>query len=179
MRSGCQDHRPGQIFVATAKSLVSDSWALTRLPAPPKSASSPTKRQPAPAGHRLMAQAEHDPRRFLLFTDSPRCRQGGEAHPGAACRFHLRRHHAAALGTQSAIVLTDGHGSVPGRGTSYAAEDWRARGGTRWGLGAIRTLAPSSAVRDAGCVGDYMSGPNTLPTGGTARSPQARRAHPS
>jgi histidinol dehydrogenase len=167
---------PGNIFVATAKHLVSGTVGIDAEAGPTEIAIlADSTAKPGWVAADLIGQAEHDELAgSVLITDSENL--------AAAVREELSRRvprteHAERVttslgGSQSAIVLTDDLEHSIAVANAYAAEHLE-----------IQTAdddAVVAKIRNAGAIfrggyspvplGDYMSGSNhVLPTGGTAR----------
>ena len=154
---------PGNIFVATAKSLVSGFVGIDAVAGPTEIGIIADKTaNPSLLAADLIGQAEHDELAgSVLFTDSTDIADKVQENL-----------HTSLSGTQSAIVLTDGLDQSIDAANAYAAEHLE-----------IQTADADAVVpriKNAGAIfrgpyspvplGDYMSGSNhVLPTGGTAR----------
>ena len=176
VRPGRQDHRPGNIFVATAKSLVSAFVGIDAVAGPTEIGIIADKTaDPSLLAADLIGQAEHDELAgSVLFTDSTEIAE--KVQESLNYRVprteHAERVHTSLSGSQSAIVLTDSLDQSIDAANAYAAEHLKSRLPTRTpSCRASRTRAPSSAASYSPVpLGDYMSGSNhVLPTGGTAR----------
>ena len=142
---------PGNIFVATAKSLVSAFVGIDPVAGPTEiGIIADETANPSLLAADLIGQAEHDELAgSVLFTDSTEI--ADKVQESLKYRVprteHAERVHTSLSGTQSAIVLNDGLDKSIDAGNAIF------RG-------------PYSPVP----LGDYMSGSNhVLPTGGTAR----------
>ena len=167
---------PGNIFVATAKSLVSGFVGIDAVAGPTEiGIIADSTADPRFLAADLIGQAEHDELAgSVLFTDDEAL--AGRVQAELAARVprteHAERVHTSLSGSQSAIVLTDGLDQSIDAANAYAAEHLE-----------IQTADADAVVkriRNAGAIfrgpyspvplGDYMSGSNhVLPTGGTAR----------
>lgn len=167
---------PGNIFVATAKSLVSGIVGIDAVAGPTEIGIVADEGANAEwVAADLIGQAEHDELAgSVLITDSVSLTQ--RVQESLARRVphtkHADRVRTALTGTQSAVVLTDDLDQSIAVANAYAAEHLE-----------IHTADPDEVVpriRNAGAIfrgpyspvplGDYMSGSNhVLPTGGTAR----------
>ncbi|PLS31600.1 histidinol dehydrogenase [Bifidobacterium margollesii] len=175
---------PGNIFVATAKSLVSGIVGIDAVAGPTEIGIIADKdANPSWLAADLIGQAEHDELAgSVLFTDSTDI--ADKVQESLAYRVprteHADRVHTSLSGTQSAIVLTDDLDQSIAAANAYAAEHLE-----------IQTADPDAVIariRNAGAIfrgpyspvplGDYMSGSNhVLPTGGTARFAAALGVH--
>ncbi|MCI1219196.1 MAG: histidinol dehydrogenase [Bifidobacterium sp.] len=167
---------PGNIFVATAKSMVSGMVGIDAVAGPTEIAILADKdANPSWVAADLIGQAEHDELAgSVLITDS-------EALAAAVQKNldyrvprteHAERVATSLTGRQSGIILTDDLEQSVAVANAYAAEHLE-----------IQTADPDAVVpriMNAGAIfcgpyspvplGDYMSGSNhVLPTGGTAR----------
>lgn len=167
---------PGNIFVATAKSMVSGIVGIDAVAGPTEIAIIADEgANPEYLAADLIGQAEHDELAgSVLITDSERI---ADAVQESLNRRVPRTKHAERVATslsgrQSGIILTDGLDQSIDAANAYAAEHLE-----------IQTADPDAVVariRNAGAIfrgpyspvplGDYMSGSNhVLPTSGTAR----------
>ena len=167
---------PGNIFVATAKSLVSGFVGIDAVAGPTEIGIIADKTaNPSLLAADLIGQAEHDELAgSVLFTDSTDIADKVQENLNYRVprTEHAERVHTSLSGTQSAIVLTDGLDQSIDAANAYAAEHLE-----------IQTADADAVVpriKNAGAIfrgpyspvplGDYMSGSNhVLPTGGTAR----------
>lgn len=167
---------PGNIFVATAKSLVSAFVGIDAVAGPTEIGIVADKdANPAYLAADLIGQAEHDELAgSVLFTDSTDIADAVQAELAKRVprTKHADRVKTSLAGNQSAIVLTDGLDQSLDAANAYAAEHLE-----------IQTANADDVVKrvkNAGAIfrgpyspvplGDYMSGSNhVLPTGGTAR----------
>lgn len=167
---------PGNIFVATAKSLVSSMVGIDSVAGPTEIAIIADKdANPGWVAADLIGQAEHDELAgSVLITDSEQlARRVRDSLDERVPRTeHEQRVRTSLGGRQSGIILTDDLGQSIDAANAYAAEHLE-----------IQTADPASVVagiRNAGAIfqgpyspvplGDYMSGSNhVLPTSGTAR----------
>lgn len=167
---------PGNIFVATAKSLVSAFVGIDAVAGPTEiGIIADADADPRLLAADLIGQAEHDELAgSVLFTDSTAVAEAVQAELAARVprTKHAERVRTSLGGAQSAIVLTDGLDQSVDAANAYAAEHLE-----------IQTADADAVVgriRNAGAIfrgpyspvplGDYMSGSNhVLPTGGTAR----------
>ena len=167
---------PGNIFVATAKSLVSAFVGIDAVAGPTEIGIIADKTaDPSLLAADLIGQAEHDELAgSVLFTDSTEIAE--KVQESLNYRVprteHAERVHTSLSGSQSAIVLTDSLDQSIDAANAYAAEHLE-----------IQTADADAIVpriKNAGAIfrgpyspvplGDYMSGSNhVLPTGGTAR----------
>ena len=167
---------PGNIFVATAKSLVSAFVGIDAVAGPTEIGIIADKTaDPSLLAADLIGQAEHDELAgSVLFTDSTEI--ADKVQESLKYRVprteHAERVHTSLSGSQSAIVLTDSLDQSIDAANAYAAEHLE-----------IQTADADAVVpriKNAGAIfrgpyspvplGDYMSGSNhVLPTGGTAR----------
>ena len=167
---------PGNIFVATAKSLVSAFVGIDAVAGPTEiGIVADDSADPRLLAADLIGQAEHDELAgSVLFTDSVAVADAVQAELDARVprTRHAERVRTSLSGSQSAIVLTDGLDQSIDAANAYAAEHLEIQ--TRDADAVVRR------VRNAGAIfrgpyspvplGDYMSGSNhVLPTGGTAR----------
>ncbi|WP_314687790.1 histidinol dehydrogenase [uncultured Bifidobacterium sp.] len=167
---------PGNIFVATAKRLVSGMVGIDAVAGPTEIAVlADSGATPDWVAADLIGQAEHDELAgSVLITDSPELAAGVQK---ALDRRVPRTEHAERVvtsltGRQSGVILTDGLDQSIDVANAYAAEHLE-----------IQTADPDAVIariRNAGAIfrgpyspvplGDYMSGSNhVLPTSGTAR----------
>lgn len=167
---------PGNIFVATAKSLVSSIVGIDSVAGPTEIAIiADAQANPEWVAADLIGQAEHDELAgSVLITDSEElARKVQESLDRRVPRTeHAQRVHTSLTGRQSGIILTDGLDQSIDAANAYAAEHLE-----------IQTENPDAIVpriHNAGAIfrgpyspvplGDYMSGSNhVLPTSGTAR----------
>ena len=167
---------PGNIFVATAKSLVSGFVGIDAVAGPTEIGIIADKTaNPSLLAADLIGQAEHDELAgSVLFTDSTDIAEKVQENLNYRVprTEHAERVHTSLSGTQSAIVLTDDLDQSIDAANAYAAEHLE-----------IQTADADAVVpriKNAGAIfrgpyspvplGDYMSGSNhVLPTGGTAR----------
>ena len=147
---------PGNIFVATAKSLVSAFVGIDAVAGPTEiGIIADETANPSLLAADLIGQAEHDELAgSVLFTDS------------------TERVHTSLSGTQSAIVLTDGLDQSIDAANAYAAEHLEIQ--TKDADAVVKRIKNAGAIFRGPYspvpLGDYMSGSNhVLPTGGTAR----------
>ena len=167
---------PGNIFVATAKRLVSGIVGIDAVAGPTEIAIIADKdANPEFVAADLIGQAEHDELAgSVLITDSPEL---ADAVQASLLRRVPRTEHAERVetslrGQQSGIILTDSVDQSIDAANAYAAEHLE-----------VQTADPDAVIariRNAGAIfrgpyspvplGDYMSGSNhVLPTSGTAR----------
>ena len=167
---------PGNIFVATAKRLVSGHVGIDAVAGPTEIAIlADATANPSLVAADLIGQAEHDElAAAVLITDCEALANGVQEslNERVPRTEHTERVGASLTGTQSAIILTDGIGQSIDVANAYAAEHLE-----------IVTANPDAVIakiRNAGAIfrglyspvplGDYMSGSNhVLPTSGTAR----------
>ncbi|WP_163200835.1 histidinol dehydrogenase [Bifidobacterium avesanii] len=167
---------PGNIFVATAKSLVSGFVGIDAVAGPTEiGIIADRTANPSLVAADLIGQAEHDELAgSVLFTDSPEFADAVQENLKLRVprTEHAERVATSLSGKQSAIVLTDDLGHSIDAANAYAAEHLE-----------IQTADADAVVpriKNAGAIfrgpyspvplGDYMSGSNhVLPTGGTAR----------
>lgn len=167
---------PGNIFVATAKSLVSGIVGIDAVAGPSEIAIvADGGANPSWLAADLIGQAEHDELAgAVLITDSEEVAAGvQESLKYRVPRTeHCERVETSLTGRQSGIILTDGLDQSIDAANAYAAEHLE-----------IQVADPDAAIariRNAGAIfrgpyspvplGDYMSGSNhVLPTSGTAR----------
>ena len=167
---------PGNIFVATAKSLVSGFVGIDAVAGPTEiGIIADGTANPSLIAADLIGQAEHDELAgSVLFTDSTKL--AGKVQESLNYRVprteHAERVHTSLSGKQSAIVLTDGLDQSIDAANVYAAEHLEIQ------TADAQAVVPR--IKNAGAIfrgayspvplGDYMSGSNhVLPTGGTAR----------
>ena len=175
---------PGNIFVATAKSLVSGIVGIDAVAGPTEIGIIADKdANPSWLAADLIGQAEHDELAgSVLITDSTEVAE--KVQESLSYRVprteHADRVHTSLSGTQSGIILTDNLEQSIDVANAYAAEHLE-----------IQTADPDAVIakiRNAGAIfrgtyspvplGDYMSGSNhVLPTGGTARFAAALGVH--
>ncbi|MFD0705184.1 histidinol dehydrogenase [Alloscardovia venturai] len=167
---------PGNIFVATAKHMISGICGIDAEAGPSEiGIIADSTARPDFLAADLMGQAEHDELAgaVLITDDANQAARVVEELEKRVPRTKNRDRMTAALhGTQSAIVLTDNLDMSIDVANAYAAEHLE-----------IHTVHADDVVkriRNAGAIfrgpyspvplGDYMSGSNhVLPTGGTAR----------
>ncbi|OTA25924.1 histidinol dehydrogenase [Alloscardovia macacae] len=167
---------PGNIFVATAKHMISGVCGIDAEAGPSEiGIIADSTAKPAWLAVDLMGQAEHDELAgaVLITDDADLAKKVEEELATRVPRTkNAQRMTAALTGTQSAIVLTDSLDMSIDVANAYAAEHLE-----------IHTADADQVVkriRNAGAIfrgpyspvplGDYMSGSNhVLPTGGTAR----------
>lgn len=167
---------PGNIFVATAKSMVSGMVGIDAVAGPTEIAIlADASANPAWVAADLIGQAEHDELAgSVLITDSEDLAAGvqRELDLRVPRTEHAQRVATSLTGRQSGVILTDGLDQSVAVANAYAAEHLE-----------IQTADPGAVVpriTNAGAIfsgpyapvplGDYMSGSNhVLPTGGTAR----------
>lgn len=167
---------PGNIFVATAKRMVSGIVGIDAVAGPTEIAIiADAGANPEYLAADLIGQAEHDELAgSVLITDSEEI--AAETQESLNCRVprtkHAERVATSLTGRQSGIILTDGLDQSIDAANAYAAEHLE-----------IQTADADAVVkriRNAGAIfrgpyspvplGDYMSGSNhVLPTSGTAR----------
>ncbi|PWG59732.1 histidinol dehydrogenase [Bifidobacterium catulorum] len=167
---------PGNIFVATAKSLVSAFVGIDAVAGPTEIGIIADKdADPSLLAADLIGQAEHDELAgSVLFTDSPEL--ADKVQENLDYRVprteHAERVHTSLSGTQSAIVLTDGLDQSIDAANAYAAEHLEIQ--TKDADAVVKRIKNAGAIFRGPYspvpLGDYMSGSNhVLPTGGTAR----------
>jgi histidinol dehydrogenase len=167
---------PGNIFVATAKSMVSGMVGIDAVAGPTEIAILADKdANPSWVAADLIGQAEHDELAgSVLITDSEELAAAVQKDLDYRVprTEHAERVATSLTGRQSGIILTDDLDQSVAAANSYAAEHLE-----------IQTADPNAVVpriMNAGAIfrgpyspvplGDYMSGSNhVLPTGGTAR----------
>lgn len=167
---------PGNIFVATAKRLVSGIVGIDAVAGPTEIAIIADKTSnPAYVAADLIGQAEHDELAgSVLITDDEQSAEAvqAELNKRVPRTEHSERVATSLSGKQSAIILTDGIEQSIDAANAYAAEHLE-----------VQTADPDAVIakiRNAGAIfrgnyspvplGDYMSGSNhVLPTSGTAR----------
>ena len=167
---------PGNIFVATAKRMVSGIVGIDAVAGPTEIAIiADAGANPEYLAADLIGQAEHDELAgSVLITDSEEL--AAETQESLNRRVprtkHAERVATSLTGRQSGIILTDGLDQSIDAANAYAAEHLE-----------IQTADADAVVkriRNAGAIfrgpyspvplGDYMSGSNhVLPTSGTAR----------
>lgn len=167
---------PGNIFVATAKHLVSGTVGIDAEAGPTEIAILADKTaKPGWVAADLIGQAEHDELAgSVLITDSTEL--ADKVCEELAYRVPRTKSHerveTSLGGSQSAIVLTDGIEQSIAVANAYASEHLEIQ--------TANTDEVLDQIRNAGAIfrggyspvplGDYMSGSNhVLPTGGTAR----------
>lgn len=167
---------PGNIFVATAKRMVSGLVGIDAVAGPTEIAIiADGGANPEYLAADLIGQAEHDELAgSVLITDSEQvaARTQESLDRRVPRTKHAERVATSLTGRQSGIILTDGLDQSIDAANAYAAEHLE-----------IQTADPDAVVariRNAGAIfrgpyspvplGDYMSGSNhVLPTSGTAR----------
>ena len=167
---------PGNIFVATAKRMVSGIVGIDAVAGPTEIAIIADKgANPSWLAADLIGQAEHDELAgSVLITDSEEL--ADKVQESLRYRVprteHAERVNTSLRGRQSGIILTDGIEQSIDAANAYAAEHLE-----------VQTADPDAVIakiRNAGAIfrgpyspvplGDYMSGSNhVLPTSGTAR----------
>lgn len=167
---------PGNIFVATAKSMVSSFVGIDSVAGPTEiGIIADSSANPRWLAADLIGQAEHDELAgSVLFTDDEALAQAvqQELITMVPRTKHSERVTTALTGMQSAIVLTDDLDQSIAAANAYAAEHLE--------LHTRDNDAVLPRIRNAGAIfkgkyspvplGDYMSGSNhVLPTSGTAR----------
>lgn len=175
---------PGNIFVATAKQMVSGMVGIDAVAGPTEIAIlADSQADPSWVAADLIGQAEHDELAgSVLITDSPDLAES--VQDALEWRVpqteHAERVRTSLGGRQSGIILTDGIDQSIDVANAYAAEHLE-----------VQTVDPDQVIdriRNAGAIfrgpyspvplGDYMSGSNhVLPTGGTARFDVALGVH--
>ena len=149
---------PGNIFVATAKSLVSAFVGIDAVAGPTEiGIIADETANPSLLAADLIGQA--DKVQESLKYRVPRTE-------------HAERVHTSLSGTQSAIVLTDGLDQSIDAANAYAAEHLEIQ--TKDADAVVKRIKNAGAIFRGPYspvpLGDYMSGSNhVLPTGGTAR----------
>ena len=167
---------PGNIFVATAKSLVSAFVGIDAVAGPTEiGIIADETANPSLLAADLIGQAEHDELAgSVLFTDSTEI--ADKVQENLKYRVprteHAERVHTSLSGTQSAIVLTDGLDQSIDAANAYAAEHLEIQ--TKDADAVVKRIKNAGAIFRGPYspvpLGDYMSGSNhVLPTGGTAR----------
>lgn len=167
---------PGNIFVATAKRLVSGIVGIDAVAGPTEIAIIADKdANPEFVAADLIGQAEHDELAgSVLITDSPELADAVQVSllKRVPRTEHAERVETSLRGQQSGIILTDSVDQSIDAANAYAAEHLE-----------VQTADPDAVIariRNAGAIfrgpyspvplGDYMSGSNhVLPTSGTAR----------
>ncbi|KFI61295.1 histidinol dehydrogenase [Bifidobacterium pullorum subsp. gallinarum] len=167
---------PGNIFVATAKRMVSGIVGIDAVAGPTEIAIiADAGANPEYLAADLIGQAEHDELAgSVLITDSEEIatKTQESLNRRVPRTKHAERVATSLTGRQSGIILTDGLGQSIDAANAYAAEHLE-----------IQTADADAVVkriRNAGAIfrgpyspvplGDYMSGSNhVLPTSGTAR----------
>lgn len=167
---------PGNIFVATAKRLVSGIVGIDAVAGPTEIAIIADKTSnPAYVAADLIGQAEHDELAgSVLITDDEQSAEAvqAELNKRVPRTEHSERVATSLSGKQSGIILTDGIEQSIDAANAYAAEHLEVQ--------TADTDAVIAKIRNAGAIfrgnyspvplGDYMSGSNhVLPTSGTAR----------
>lgn len=167
---------PGNIFVATAKHIVSGTVGIDAEAGPTEIAIlADSSAQPGWVAADLIGQAEHDELAgSVLITDSTDLAAAVEAEleKRVPATKHAERVGTSLGGSQSAIVLTDGLEQSVAVADVYAAEHLEIH--TTDDDAVIEKIHNAGAIFRGGYspvpLGDYMSGSNhVLPTGGTAR----------
>ena len=167
---------PGNIFVATAKRMVSGIVGIDAVAGPTEIAIIADKgANPSWLAADLIGQAEHDELAgSVLITDSEDI--ADKVQESLKYRVprteHAERVHTSLSGTQSAIVLTDGLDQSIDAANAYAAEHLEIQ--TKDADAVVKRIKNAGAIFRGPYspvpLGDYMSGSNhVLPTGGTAR----------
>lgn len=167
---------PGNIFVATAKHMVSGTVGIDAEAGPTEIGIIADKSaNPSYLAADLIGQAEHDELAgSVLITDSEKIAQ--EVRCELAKRVprtkHSERIFISLSGSQSAIVLTDGIEESIRVADAYAAEHLEIQAENFEQI--VRRIHNAGAIFAGPYspvpLGDYMSGSNhVLPTGGTAR----------
>ncbi|RSX55670.1 histidinol dehydrogenase [Bifidobacterium dolichotidis] len=167
---------PGNIFVATAKRLVSGIVGIDAVAGPTEIAIiADETAKPGWVAADLIGQAEHDELAgSVLITDSTELADAvqEELKTRVPRTKHAERVHTSLSGQQSGIIVTDDLNQAIDAANAYAAEHLE-----------VQTADPDAVIariRNAGAIfrgnyspvplGDYMSGSNhVLPTSGTAR----------
>lgn len=167
---------PGNIFVATAKRMVSGIVGIDAVAGPTEIAIiADSGANPEYLAADLIGQAEHDELAgSVLITDSEQiaAKTQESLNRRVPRTKHAERVATSLTGRQSGIILTDGLDQSIDAANAYAAEHLE-----------IQTADADTVVgriRNAGAIfrgpyspvplGDYMSGSNhVLPTSGTAR----------
>ena len=167
---------PGNIFVATAKRMVSGIVGIDAVAGPTEIAIiADAGANPEYLAADLIGQAEHDELAgSVLITDSEEIatKTQESLNRRVPRTKHAERVATSLTGRQSGIILTDGLDQSIDAANAYAAEHLE-----------IQTAdgdAADNRIRNAGAIfrgpyspvplGDYMSGSNhVLPTSGTAR----------
>lgn len=167
---------PGNIFVATAKRMVSGIVGIDAVAGPTEIAIiADAGANPEYLAADLIGQAEHDELAgSVLITDSEEIatKTQESLNRRVPRTKHAERVATSLIGRQSGIILTDGLDQSIDAANAYAAEHLE-----------IQTADADAVVkriRNAGAIfrgpyspvplGDYMSGSNhVLPTSGTAR----------
>jgi histidinol dehydrogenase len=162
---------PGNIFVATAKRLVSGIVGIDAVAGPTEIAIIADKTSnPAYVAADLIGQAEHDELAgSVLITDDDQLAEAvqAELNKRVPRTEHSERVATSLSGKQSGIILTDGIEQSIDAANAYAAEHLE-----------VQTADPDAVIakiRNAGAIfrgnyspvplGDYMSGSNhVLPT---------------
>lgn len=167
---------PGNIFVATAKSLVSGIVGIDAVAGPTEIAIiADETANPGWVAADLIGQAEHDELAgSVLITTDEKLAEAVQAELNARVprTEHAERVATSLQGRQSGIILADSLDQAIDAANAYAAEHLE-----------VQTADPDAVIariRNAGAIfrgsyspvplGDYMSGSNhVLPTSGTAR----------
>ena len=167
---------PGNIFVATAKRLVSGIVGIDAVAGPTEIAILADKTaKPGFVAADLIGQAEHDELAgSVLITDDEQLADEVQAElkKRVPRTEHAQRVATSLSGKQSGIILTDSLEQSIDAANAYAAEHLE-----------VQTVDPDAVIakiHNAGAIfrgdyspvplGDYMSGSNhVLPTSGTAR----------
>lgn len=167
---------PGNIFVATAKRMVSGIVGIDAVAGPTEIAIiADAGANPEYLAADLIGQAEHDELAgSVLITDSEEIatKTQESLNRRVPRTKHAERVATSLTGRQSGIILTDGLDQSIDAANAYAAEHLEIQ--------AAAADAVVGRIRNAGAIfrgpyspvplGDYMSGSNhVLPTSGTAR----------
>lgn len=167
---------PGNIFVATAKRMVSGIVGIDAVAGPTEIAIiADAGANPEYLAADLIGQAEHDELAgSVLITDSEEIatKTQESLNRRVPRTKHAERVATSLTGRQSGIILTDGLDQSIDAANAYAAEHLEIQ--------AADADAVVKRIRNAGAIfrgpyspvplGDYMSGSNhVLPTSGTAR----------
>ena len=167
---------PGNIFVATAKRMVSGIVGIDAVAGPTEIAIiADAGANPEYLAADLIGQAEHDELAgSVLITDSEEIatKTQESLNRRVPRTKHAERVATSLTGRQSGIILTDGLDQSIDAANAYAAEHLEIQ--------TADAAAVVKRIRNAGAIfrgpyspvplGDYMSGSNhVLPTSGTAR----------
>ena len=167
---------PGNIFVATAKRMVSGIVGIDAVAGPTEIAIiADAGANPEYLAADLIGQAEHDELAgSVLITDSEEIatKTQESLNRRVPRTKHAERVATSLTGRQSGIILTDGLDQSIDAANAYAAEHLEIQ--------TADAAAVVGRIRNAGAIfrgpyspvplGDYMSGSNhVLPTSGTAR----------